>query len=49
MIATLGSPLPYGRTDEHKKTCVDVSSQLLQRHAAEGDDFLFNIVTGDES
>jgi hypothetical protein len=27
---------------------MDVSSQFL-RHAAEGSDFLFNIVTGDES
>ena len=28
-------------------TRVDVSSQLLQGHTAEGDDFLFYIVTGD--
>jgi hypothetical protein len=34
---------------EHKKARMDMSSQLLLRHVTEGDDFLFNIVTGDES
>jgi hypothetical protein len=28
---------------------MNVSPQLFQRHAAEGDDFLLNTVTGDES
>jgi hypothetical protein len=28
---------------------MDVSSQLLQQHAAKDNDFLFNIMNGDES
>jgi hypothetical protein len=36
-------------TEDHKKLRMDVSSQLLRLLAGEGDDFLFNIVTGDES
>jgi hypothetical protein len=32
--------------DNHETVCIDV---LLQQLAAEGDDFLLNIVTGDES
>jgi hypothetical protein len=35
--------------DKHERACTDVSTQLLQQHAAEDDDFLLNIVTGDES
>jgi hypothetical protein len=35
--------------DEYKRAHMDVSSQLFQWHAAEGDDFLLDIVAGDES
>jgi hypothetical protein len=35
--------------DEHKRACMNVSLQLLQYHAAEGDDFILNIMTYDES
>jgi hypothetical protein len=40
--------VPQLLMDKHERACVHVSSQLLQ-HAAEGNDFLLNIVTGDES
>ena len=53
VIATLGYREvcshwgPHLLTEEHKNTCMDVSSQLLQRHSAEDVAFLFRIVTGD--
>jgi hypothetical protein len=55
MIATLGywkvcsHWVPLLLTDKRKKTRMAVSSQLLQQQAAEGDDFMFNIMTGGES
>jgi hypothetical protein len=36
-------------TEEHKAVRRDVSSQLLRRYTVGGDDFLLNIVKGDES
>jgi hypothetical protein len=41
--------VPRLLTEEHKTVRTDVSSQLLRRYAVGSDDFLFNIVTGDES
>jgi hypothetical protein len=55
MMETLGYQkvcsrwVPRFLTEEHKTVRRDVSSQLLRRYAVEGDNFLLNIVTGDES
>jgi hypothetical protein len=55
MITTLGLQkvcshwAPHLLKNKHKKTCLDVSSELLQQHIANGDNFLFNNVTDDEN
>jgi hypothetical protein len=35
--------------DKQRRTYMNASPQLPQQHAAKGDDFLLNTVTGDES
>jgi hypothetical protein len=35
--------------EEHKMASMGMSSQWLRRPAAEGDDFLFNVMTGNAS
>jgi hypothetical protein len=35
--------------DKQRRTSISASSQLSQQHAAKGDDFLLNTVTGDKS
>jgi hypothetical protein len=37
--------VPLLLTNEYKRACMDVSSQLLQQHAAKGDEILLNTVT----
>ena len=55
MIANLGYRkvcsrwIPRLFQREHKNTHMGMSSQLLQRQAAESDDLLFCIMTGNES
>lgn len=41
--------VPRRLTDENKQRRLECCEQLLQRYRDEGDDFLLNIVTGDES
>ncbi|KMQ82562.1 histone-lysine n-methyltransferase setmar-like protein [Lasius niger] len=41
--------VPRRLTDEDKQRRMECCQQLLQRYRDEGDDFLLNIVTGDES
>ena len=36
-------------TPEKKQKCVEICEELLKRYREEGDQFLLNIVTGDES
>jgi hypothetical protein len=36
-------------TPEKKQKCVEICEELLKRYCEEGDQFLLNIVTGDES
>jgi len=36
-------------TEEQKRKGKNVSSQLLERYAIEGDEFLYSIMKGDES
>ena len=42
-------PVPRRLTDENKQRRLECCEQLLQRYRNEGDNFLLNIVTGDES
>ena len=41
--------LPLTLTPEKKQKRVEICEELLKRHREEGDRFLLNIVTGDES
>lgn len=41
--------VPHRLTDENKQRRLECCKQLLQRYRDEGDDFLLNIVMGDES
>ena len=41
--------VPRLLTEDHKVQRKAITSELLQRHRHEGDDFLLRIVTGDES
>jgi hypothetical protein len=41
--------VPQLLTDKHKRVCMDVLLQLFQWYAAMGNDFLLNIMAGDES
>jgi len=41
--------VPHMLTPEKKQKRVEICEELLKRYREEGDQFLFNIVTGDES
>jgi hypothetical protein len=41
--------VPHMLTPEKKQKCVEICEELLKRYREEGDQFLLNIVTGDES
>ena len=41
--------MPCILTPEKKQKCVEICEELLKRYREEGDQFLLNIVTGDES
>jgi hypothetical protein len=41
--------VPFYLTEEQKLKGKNVSSHLLERYSVEGDEFLYNIVIGDES
>jgi histone-lysine N-methyltransferase SETMAR len=41
--------VPQMLTLEKKQKCVEICEELLKRYRKEGDQFLLNIVTGDES
>jgi len=41
--------VPCYLTEEQKLKGKNISSHLLERYAVEGDEFLYNIVKGDES
>ena len=41
--------VPRMLTPEKKQKCVEICEELLKRYREEGDQFLLNIVTGDES
>ncbi len=41
--------LPHILTDDYKCQWVEACEQLLERYRQEGDDFILNIVMGDES